>query len=99
MNELKIVKKEKVVVNDSNYRNISFLYANASAIIKVIYFLSRDNKILFNPLELINKELIVHGEIDDNSFLYNSSVSCLITACKYLDNELKFGNNIDTKVN
>lgn len=95
MEELKIIKNEKVVVNSDNFHNVYFLQAEAFAILKVINFLCRESELLFNPIDVIKQELSSKCDIDINNkgILYNTSVSCLITACRYLDNNLKICKN------
>lgn len=92
MKKFKILKNEKIVLDDTNIFEINFLNTNAIAILKVVDYLCSDNILLFNPIDLIMEEFTLKFNDKSDEFIYNAVISCLITACKYKDNELKFYN-------
>ena len=96
MKETKIVKNEKIDTSDINYSKYYYLYTKATAMIKVIDYLSMESKLVSNPIDIIRQEFILKYGKDklNDGFLYNVSISCLIDSCKFLDEKLKI-NSID----
>lgn len=95
MKEFKIVKNEKISFSDIDYSMYYYLITKATAMIKVIDYLSVESKLVSNPIDIIREEFILRYGNDklNNTTLYNVSISCLVDSCKFLDKNLKINSN------
>lgn len=87
MNEIKIVKSENVNLYNPNNMTLQFLYTKSIAMIKLMGLLLKEERILVNPIEVINQEFILQFGIDNFNDLksYYISVFTLMDVLEFLN--------------